>query len=67
MLSHCIYRYTQIKWFFWSNPYKIEIIVTSFTEMLELLNVGHMTSPTIQLKSLDKILLVTSWSEIMTS
>ena len=36
------------KWFFWSNPYKIEIMTTSLIEKLELLaNFAHMTTPTI--------------------
>ena len=26
------------EWFFWSNPYKIDVIITSFIEMLELPN-----------------------------
>ena len=35
--------------------------------MLELPNFGHMTTFTIYLESHDKILLVTSWTEAMTS
>ena len=36
------------KWFFWSNPYKIEIMITSLIEKIELLaNFAHMTTPTI--------------------
>ena len=35
--------------------------------MLELLNVGHITTYTIKLLSCDKILLVTSWTVIMMS
>ena len=35
------------KWFFWSNPYKIEVIITSLIEVLELPNFGHMTTSTI--------------------
>ena len=36
------------KWFFWSNPYKIEIMITSLIEKIELLaNFSHMTTPTI--------------------
>ena len=36
------------KWFFWSNPYKIEIMTTSLIEKLELLaSFAHMTTPTI--------------------
>ena len=38
---------SQKKWFFWSNPYKIEVMITSLLEMLELPNFGHMTTPTI--------------------
>ena len=34
------------KRFFWSNPYKIEVI-TSLIEMLELPNLGHMTTSAI--------------------
>ena len=54
---------TSKKWFFWSYPYKIEvmiIMITSLIEMLELPNFGHMTTSTIQFDSLDKILLVAS-------
>ena len=54
-------------WFFWSNPYKIEIIITSLTEMLELLNFGHMTTSTILFALRDKILLMTSWTGVMMS
>ena len=32
------------KWFFWSNPYKIEGTITSLIEVLELPNFGHMTT-----------------------
>ena len=39
----------------------------SLIEMLELGNFGHMDTCTIQLKSHDRILLVTSLSGIMTS
>ena len=28
--------------FFWSNPYKIEVMITSLTEMIDLPNFGHM-------------------------
>ena len=31
-------------WFFWSNPYKIDIMITSVIEMLELSNLGHMAT-----------------------
>ena len=40
--------------------------MTSLTEMLELPNFDHMTTFTIQFESRDKIVLVTSWAEIMT-
>ena len=42
-------------------------MITSLIEMLELLNFRHMTTSAIQLKLHDKILLVTSWTEIMSS
>ena len=29
-------------WLFWSNPYKIEVMITSLIEMLELPNLGHI-------------------------
>ena len=35
------------KCFFGSNPYKIEVMITSLTEMLELPNFGHMMTSTI--------------------
>ena len=38
----------QKKWFFWSVPYKIEIIMTSVIEMLELPNFGHMRDFSIE-------------------
>ena len=41
---------------FWSNPYKIVVILTSLTEMLELLNFVYMTTSTIWFKSRDKML-----------
>ena len=37
----------QKKQFFWSNSYKIEVMITSFTEMLELPNFDHMTTLTL--------------------
>ena len=55
------------KRFFWSNPYKIEVAITSLIEMLELPNFGHMNVSTIKLISHDKILLVTSSTGILTS
>ena len=35
------------KQFFWSNPYKIEVMITSVIQMLELPNFGHMTTSII--------------------
>ena len=49
--------------FFWSYPYKIEvmiIMITSLIEILELPKFGHMTTSTIKFDSLDKILLMAS-------
>ena len=40
--------------FFWSNPYKIEGVITSLIEMLELPNFGHMITSTIRLDSSKK-------------
>ena len=42
-------------------------MITSFIEMLELPNFGHMITSTIQFESRDKILLMISWTETMTS
>ena len=53
--------------FFWSNPYKIKVMITSLIVMLELPNFGHMTSFTVWFESRDKVFLVASWTEIMTS
>ena len=36
-----------LKKFFWSNPYEIELMVTSLIEMTELPNFGHMITSTI--------------------
>ena len=35
------------KKFFWSNPYELELMVTSLIEMTELPNFGRMTTSTI--------------------
>ena len=35
------------KQFFWSNPYKIEIIKTSLIEMLEVSKFSHLTTSTM--------------------
>ena len=37
----------QKNWSFWLNPYKIEVMITSLIEMLELANFGHMTTSKI--------------------
>ena len=42
-------------------------MITSVIEMVELPNFDHMNTSTISFESRDKILLVTSWTEIMTS
>ena len=41
--------------------------MTSFIEMPQLPILGHVTTSAIQFDSSNKILLVTSWTEIMTS
>ena len=33
--------------FFWSNPYKIEVMITPLTERLDLSNFGHMITSKI--------------------
>ena len=33
-------------WFFWSNPYKIEVMITPLIEMLELPNFDYMNTST---------------------
>ena len=42
-------------------------MITSLIEILQVPNFGHMTTSTVSFESRDKILLVTSWIEIMTS
>ena len=54
----------QKKRFFWSNPYKIEVTITSLIEMLESPIFGHMTKFTMQFESGNKFLLVTSWEKL---
>ena len=39
--------YTSKKSFFGSNPYKIEVMITCFIEMLAVPDFGHMTTTTI--------------------
>ena len=41
-------------------------MITSLIVVLELPNIGHMTTSRTQYKSLIRILLVTSWVEILT-
>ena len=57
----------QKKRFFWSNPFKIEVFITSLREVLELPNFVHMTTSTIWFELCDEILLVTSWTKFMMS
>ena len=49
------------------HPYKIKVTISSLIEMPELPNFGHITVSTKQFESSDKILLVTSFTETMTS
>ena len=42
-------------------------MITTLKEILELPNFNQMTTSTIQFESHDKVLLVTSWTEIMSS
>ena len=42
-------------------------MITPLIEMLELSNVGHLAISTIEIESRNKILLVTSWTEIIPS
>ena len=37
----------QKRLFFWLNPYKIKVMITSLIQMLELPNFGHMTTSII--------------------
>ena len=57
----------QKKWFIWSNGYKLEVMINSLIEMLELPNFSQVTTSTIWFKSGDKVLLVTSFTELITS
>ena len=43
------------KQFFWSNPYKIEVMITSVIQMLELPDFGHMTTSTYNLSNVTKL------------
>ena len=51
---------SQKKWFFWSNLYKIEVMITSVIQMQQLPNFGHMTTSMLWFYSCDRVLLVTS-------
>ena len=42
-------------------------MIASLIETLELPNFGHMITSTMSFESGNKILLMTSWSEVMTS
>ena len=42
-------------------------MIITLTQMLELPNFGYVTTSITQFESRDKILLVTSWTEIMTA
>ena len=42
-----------------TNPYKIQVVITSLIEMPGLPNFGHMTAFAIEFQSRDKILLMT--------
>ena len=55
------------KCFFWSNPYETEVIIISLIEMLVLPKFGRLFASAIQFKSHGKILLETSWTEIVMS
>ena len=46
-LSNLNHDRSSKKRFFWSNFYKIEVVITFFTEMLQLPNFGHMTTSVI--------------------
>ena len=58
--NHLSKTILQNKWFFWSNHYKTEIMITSDRN-------GLIAASTVQCETHDKILLVTLWTKIMTS
>ena len=58
-LLHLDQKYPQKNCFFWTNPYEIEVMITSLIEMLQLPNFDHMTTTAIWFESSDKILVVT--------
>ena len=50
-------------WFFLSNTYEIEAMITSLIKMLELANFSHLTTFTILFEEHDKMWLVMSWTK----
>ena len=46
-LLHLDQKYPQKNCFFWTNPYEIEVMITSLIEMLQLPNFDHMTTTAI--------------------
>ena len=58
-LSHLNQDHSSQKYFFRSNPYKIEVMMSSLTEILEVVNFGHMPT-SIEFEVHDKILLISS-------
>ena len=42
-------EYLSKMWFFWSNLFTIEVMITSFIEVLKLLNFGYINTSTIYL------------------
>ena len=55
------------KRFFWTNVYKIDLMITFLIETPQLPNFNQMNKSIIWFESRDRIFLVTSWTEIMTS
>ena len=53
--------------FFWSNPYKTELVITSLIEMLELTKLWSHDHIYNIIGLTKKKFLVTSWTEIMMS
>ena len=47
VLQNVVKLYPLKKCFFWSNSYKIEVMITSLIETLEYTNFDHMTTSTI--------------------
>ena len=48
----------QKNWFFWSDPYKIKVMITSLREVLEILKFGHMTISTKKLSHVIRLCLL---------